>query len=75
MTLSEDARVRVIVQRSGRRGRYRTVCILRRDGAAGAVRPTLGRLPTGGLHRVAVSTTDAAGNRSARTRLCFRVRR
>lgn len=74
MTLSEDARVRVVVRRSGARGRLRTLRVLRRDGAEGAVRLRLGRLPRGGLHRVTVSATDAAGNRSPRTRLRFRVR-
>jgi YVTN family beta-propeller protein len=74
LTLSEDARLRVVVQRAGRRGRYRTVRILRRAGARGSVRLRLGRLPAAGRHRVSVSATDTAGNRSARKRLRFRVR-
>ena len=74
MTLSEDARVRVVVQRAGRRGRFSTVRILRRERGEGSVRLRLGRLRSGALHRVSVTATDAAGNRSARTRLRFRVR-
>jgi YVTN family beta-propeller protein len=74
MTLSEDARVRVVVQRAGRGGRYRTIRILRRGGAEGAVRLRLGRLRSAGAHRLSVSATDAAGNRSSRIRLRFRVR-
>ena len=74
LTLSEDARVRVVVQRAGRRGRYRTVRVLRRAGARGSVRLRLGRLPAAGRYRVSISVTDAAGNRSARKRLRFGVR-
>jgi YVTN family beta-propeller protein len=74
LTLSEDARVRVVVQRAGRRGHYRTVRILRRDGARGSVRLRLGRVPAAGGYRASISATDAAGNRSARKRLRFRVR-
>jgi YVTN family beta-propeller protein len=73
MTLSEDARVRVVVQRA-RGGRFRTVRVLRRDAVEGAARVRLGRLRGAGLHRLSVSATDAAGNRSVRTRLRFRVR-
>lgn len=73
MTLSEDARVRIVVQRAGSRGRYRTLRILRRSAAEGALRLRIGRVNRG-LHRVTVSATDAAGNRSPRTRLRFRVR-
>lgn len=74
MTLSEDASVRIVVQRAGRSGRRRTVRSLRRRRAAGVRRLRLGRLPAAGLHRVSVSATDAAGNRSSRTRVRFRVR-
>ena len=74
MTLSEDARVRVVVQRAGRRGRYGTLRILRREGSEGVVRLRLGRLRRPGVHRLSVSATDAAANRSARTQLRFRVR-
>lgn len=62
------------MQRAGARGRFRTLRILRRDGVQGAVALRLGRLPRGGLHRISVSATDGARNRSARTRLRFRVR-
>ncbi len=72
LTLSEDARLRIVVQRAGARGRVQTVRILRRSRAAGAVRLRLGRLSRGRLHRLTVSATDAAGNRSARTRLRLR---
>jgi YVTN family beta-propeller protein len=75
LTLSEDARVRVVVQRASPRGRVRTVRILRRNGREGRVRLRLGHLRAAGRHRLSVSATDAAGNRSARTRLRFRVRR
>ena len=74
MRLSEAARVRVVVQRAGRRGRFGALRILRRERAAGVMRLRLGRLRTAGLHRLSVSATDAAGNRSARTLLRFRVR-
>ena len=73
MTLSEDASVRIVVQRAARSGRYRTVRILRRRREAGVRRLRLGRLPAAGLHRVSVTATDAAGNRSPRTRVRFRV--
>lgn len=73
MRLSEDARVRAVVQRAGRDGRLRTLRVLRRERPEGTVRLRLGRLRAAGTHRLTISATDAAGNRSARTRLRFRV--
>ena len=75
MRLSEDARVRVVVQRARRGGGWRTVRVLRRDRSQGSALIGVGRLRSAGLHRLSVSATDAAGNRSARVRLRFRVRR
>ena len=72
LRMSEDARLRVVVQRV-RDGRARTLRVLRRARAQGAVRVRLGRLRAGGRHRLSISATDAAGNRSARIRLTFRV--
>jgi YVTN family beta-propeller protein len=74
LTLSEDARLRVVVQRAGRRGGARTVRIVRRSAREGRVRLRLGRLRAAGPHRLSVSATDAARNRSTRTRVRFRVR-
>ncbi len=71
LRLSEDARLRIVVQRAGG-GRWRTVRILRRDGHAGTNRVRLGRLRSAGRHRIAVTATDGAGNRSARRLVRFR---
>jgi DNA-binding beta-propeller fold protein YncE len=74
LRLSEDARLRVVVARP-RGGLWRAVRALRReDVPAGAVRVRLGRLRTGARHRIAVTATDAAGNRSQRRLVRFRTR-
>ena len=61
--LSEDARVRAVVQRP-RKGRWRRLRTVARDLAAGVRRVRLGALRAG-RHRVSITATDAAGNRSA----------
>ena len=70
--LSEDARVRIVVQRA-RGGRWRTVRVVERDLAAGARRVRLGALRVAGRHRAAIVATDAAGNASARSVVRFAV--
>jgi DNA-binding beta-propeller fold protein YncE len=71
--LSEDARLRVVVQRA-RAGRWRTLRTVSRAASAGTVRVRLGRLRAAGRHRVAITATDDAGNRSRRAVVRFRVR-
>jgi hypothetical protein len=62
------------VQRAGG-GRWRTLRVVRRKLAAGERRVKLGRLRDGARHRVTLTASDAAGNRSARRVVRFRVRR
>lgn len=73
LRVSEDATLRVVVQRA-RNGRWHTVRVVRRAARAGGARVRLGRLRLAGRHRVSVTATDDAGNRSPRTVLSFRVR-
>ena len=73
LRLSEDATLRVVVARA-RGGRWRATRVLARDARAGAVRVRLGRLRDGARHRVAITATDAADNRSRRTLVRFRTR-
>jgi YVTN family beta-propeller protein len=74
LALSEDAHVRIAVQRA-RRGRWASVRVVSRDSArAGTVRIALGRLRAAGRHRLLVTATDDAGNRSPRRVVSFRVR-
>jgi DNA-binding beta-propeller fold protein YncE len=73
LRLSEAANLRVVVQRA-RGGRWRTVRVVRRFAEAGSVRVGLGRLRLAGRHRVRITATDEAGNRSPRRVLRFRVR-
>jgi YVTN family beta-propeller protein len=72
LRLSEDARLRIAVQRP-RRGRWRDVRVVTRDVRAGSRRVALGRLRAAGRYRVAISATDAAGNDSARRFVRFRI--
>ena len=72
LRLSEDARVRAVVQRA-RGGRWRTLRNVERDLLAGARRVRLGALRAAGRHRVLVSAADAAGNRSPRAVVRFAV--
>jgi hypothetical protein len=79
LSLSEAASVRVVIERRlpGRRARFRRVAALTKAGKAGANRLALPaalarRLRAGGRFRVTVVATDAAGNRSARSRLNVR---
>ncbi len=72
LRLSEDARVRAVVQRA-RGGRWRTLRKVERDLLAGARRVRLGTLRAAGRHRVLVSAADAAGNRSPRAVVRFAV--
>jgi DNA-binding beta-propeller fold protein YncE len=74
LRLSEDARLRAVVQRAAG-GRWRTVRVVSRRLAAGERRVRLGRLRDGARHRVTVTASDGAGNRSARSVVRFRVRR
>ena len=74
LRLSEDARLRVVVQRP-RGGRWRaTRVLLRRDARAGTVRVRLGRLRAHARHRLSITATDAVGNRSERRLVRFRTR-
>ncbi len=73
LRLSEAARLRVVVQRA-RGGRWRTLRVVRRAAAGGSVRVRLGRLRSAGRHRVAITATDDAGNRSPRRVVRFAVR-
>ena len=73
LRLSEDATLRVVVARA-RGGRWRATRVLRRDARAGAVRVRLGRLRAGARHRLSITATDAADNRSDRRLVRFRTR-
>ena len=73
LALSEDATLRVVVQRP-RGGRWRATRVLRRDALEGAVRVRLGRLRAGARHRLSITATDAADNRSERRLVRFRTR-
>ncbi|MEY2515424.1 MAG: hypothetical protein QOJ89_2782, partial [bacterium] len=72
LRVSEDARVRAIVQRA-RGGRWRPVRTLHRAAVAGRLRVRLGTLRSAGRYRVVVSATDAAGNRSLSSLVRFQV--
>ncbi len=72
LTLSEDARVRAVVQRA-RGGRWRTVRVIERDLRAGARRVRLGALRPARRNRVTLTATDAAANRSPRRVVRFAV--
>ncbi len=76
--LSEAARVTVRIQRARPGRRYIRVGTLRRSGAKGAnsIRFTgkIGRRALRpGRYRAVISATDAAGNRSPRSRTAFRI--
>ena len=73
LRLSEDARLRIGVQRP-RRGRWANVRVITRDARAGARRIGLGRLRLPGRYRLTVSAADDAGNDSARRLVRFRIR-
>ena len=72
LTLSEAARVRAVVQRA-RGGRWRTVRVVQRSAGAGSLRVRLGALRAAGRHRVSLTATDDAGNRSPRRLVRFAV--
>ncbi|HEV2777022.1 MAG TPA: hypothetical protein VGV90_15620 [Solirubrobacteraceae bacterium] len=74
LRLSEDARLRIAVQRP-RRGRWGTVRVVTRALRAGTRRVALGRLRTAGRHRLAIRATDDAGNDSASRLVRFRIGR
>lgn len=74
LVLSEDARVRVAVQRASR-GRWRGVRVLSLQRPAGAGRVRLGRLGAAGRYRLVVTATDPTGNRSARRLVRLRIAR
>ena len=73
LRVSEDAELRIAVQRPRRR-RWRDVRIVTRTVRAGARRVALGRLRTAGRYRLAIRATDDAGNDSARRLVRFRIR-
>ena len=73
LRLSEDADVRVAVQRA-RRGRWSNVRVLTRAARAGATRVRLGRLRARGRYRLVLRATDDAANVSARRLVRFRIR-
>ncbi len=73
LRLSEDARLRIAVQRP-RGGRWRDVRVRTRDVAAGSRRVALGRLRLPGRYRLALSAADEAGNDAARRLVRFRIR-
>jgi len=73
LRLSEDARLRIAVQRP-RRGRWGDVRVITREARAGARRIGLGRLRLAGRYRLTIGATDDAGNDSARRVVRFRVR-
>jgi hypothetical protein len=68
-TLSEPADVRIVVRRRGAPARTRVLD----DRPAGANRARV-RIRARGRYRVAISATDAAGNRSAPRRVSVRVK-
>jgi hypothetical protein len=73
LRLSEDARLRIELQRA-RRGRWRDVRVLTGTRLAGNARIGLGRLRLPGRYRFAISATDDAGNESARRLVRLRIR-
>ncbi len=73
LRLSEDARLRIAVQRP-RGGRWKDVRVVTRGVAAGSRRVALGRLRPAGRYRLAISATDETGNDSARRLVRFRIR-
>ncbi len=73
LRLSEDARVRVAVQRA-RGGRWRNVRVVTANRLAGNSTIGLGRLRLPGRYRLAISAGDDAGNDSARRVVRFRIR-
>lgn len=73
LRLSEDARLRVAVQRP-RAGRWRNVRTVTRDMRAGNRRVALGRLRLPGRHRLVIGATDHSGDHSARRLTRFRIR-
>jgi hypothetical protein len=77
-SLSEPARVTVTIQRRVAGGRRRTVGTLRRSGAAGPNRLRFSgrvgrRALRPGRYQALIRATDAAGNRSARSSVRFRI--
>jgi hypothetical protein len=79
LSLSEAASVAVVVERrtTGRRARFRRIAAFTRQGKAGANRLALPRalarrLRAGGVYRLSVVATDAAGNASRRARLAVK---
>jgi hypothetical protein len=82
-TLSEDALVKFKIERLRRRHGHRrwvrVVTLAQRGLAGGNAEPWSARVRGHGVprgrYRVSLTATDAAGNRSARKRLGFRVRR
>jgi hypothetical protein len=74
LRLSEDARLQVAVQRA-RRGRWQHVRVVTGTRLAGDTRIGLGRLRLPGRYRLAVTATDATGNRSARRLVRVRISR
>jgi hypothetical protein len=72
--VSERARLRIVVSRA-RRGRWVKVRTLRRRARKGLNRFSLGKLRAGRRHRITVTATDAAGNRSRNRVVRFRIRR
>jgi YVTN family beta-propeller protein len=73
LRLSEDARLRIAVQRP-RRGRWANVRVITRTAPAGARRIGLGRLRAAGRYRLAIGATDHAGNDSVRRLVRLRIR-
>ena len=72
--LSEPARLRIKVQRKSK-GRYRRVRVVHRRARQGTRRKRLGKYRRAGRYRLVVRARDAAGNRSAKRYVRFRVRR
>jgi hypothetical protein len=72
--LSEPARLRIKVQRKSK-GRYRRVRVVQRRARQGTRRKRLGKYRRAGRYRLVVRARDAAGNRSAKRYVRFRVRR
>jgi hypothetical protein len=75
-TLSESARVRLVIRRAGRRGRR--VGTLTRSGAKGANAIRFSgrvgrRILRAGRYRATIAATDAAGNRSSPRTIRLRV--
>jgi hypothetical protein len=72
LRLSEDARLRLVLQRA-RRGHWRHVRVVTATRLAGNVQVGLGRLPLPGRYRLVVSAADETGNESERRVLRFRI--